>query len=301
MKVRKITTTDGIVRWEVYGFVSGRGSKQLKRRFERKIDADRFVTDQKVQQAESGTRPRALFLMAERTFEEESRFWLTHRGVSFSPGHLRRAKDALDKWILPKMGKVTLDRMNPVVLSRFRVDRLEDGLKPATVNRETEVIMAILNFSVKQRRIPYNPAVGFTKLAETRDDMKFWERREAADFLEFADRKYPRGTDKRWVYAAYLLALNTALRAGEIWGLKVEDLTQGEELLHIQRQFDLVSRSLRPPKGKKARYVPCNSVIRAELNGLTSREKLKADQTFFRSLADTPVDHDNELRPSAGR
>ena len=65
-----------------------------------------------------------------------------------------RAKDALDKWIIPQIGRLTLDKINPVVFSNFRIARLEEGLKPASVNRETEVMMAILNFAVKQRRIP---------------------------------------------------------------------------------------------------------------------------------------------------
>jgi len=293
MKVRKVATSDGESRWEVYGFIAGRGSKQIKRRFDRKVDADNFVTDQKLQQVENETKPKALFTMAERTFAEESQFWLKHRGVEFSPGHLRRATDALDKWILPQFGRLTLDRINPVVFSNFRVDRLEDGLKPATVNRETEVMMAILNFSVKQRRIPFNPASGFTKLEEIRDDMKFWERKEAASFLAFTDRKYPRGTDKRWVYVVYLLALNTAVRAGEIWGLKAGDLAQGDELLHVSRQFDLVVRDFRPPKGKKARYVPCNPVLRSELKALIGRDRLRPDQTFFRTETGVPFDHDN--------
>lgn len=289
MKVRKVVTQEGDSRWEVYGYVAGRGSKQIKRRFERKVDAENFILEQKTERFESASKPKTLFAMAERTFEEESQFWLTHQGVSFSPGHLKRAKNALEKWILPRVGKLTLDQVGPVALSDFRVSRLAEGLKPATVNRETEVMMAILNFAVEQRRIPYNPATGFKKLAETRDDMKFWERNEAARFLSFADRKYPPGSERRWVYAVYLLAINTALRAGEIWGLKVGDMAQGEELLHVQRQFDLVVRGFRPPKGKKSRYVPCNAVLRAELQRLGKSR----DHTFFRTHTGAPIDHDN--------
>lgn len=89
------------------------------------------------------------------------------------------------------------------------------------------------------------------------------------------------------------MAVNTALRAGEIWGLKVEDITQGEELLHIQRQFDLVVRDFRPTKGKKSRYVPCNSVLKAELQQLIRQDRIGKDQTFFRTATGTPIDHDN--------
>lgn len=293
MKVNKVVTKDGEVRWEVYGSLGGRGSKCIRRRFERKVDADSFITEHEQQQIENATKPRAIFTMAERTFEEESRFWLKHRGVTFSPGHMKRAKDALDKHILPQMGKLTLDKINPVVFSNFRVARLEDGLKPATVNRETEVMMAILNFAVKQRRIPYNPAAGFTKLEEVREDIQFWERSEAAAFLRFAELKYPASSAQRWIYVVYFLALNTALRAGEIWGLMSKDMAQGEELLHIQRQFDLVVRDFRPPKGKRSRYVPCNPFLRAELKQIIEQDRLGQKKTFFCTDVGSPIDHDN--------
>lgn len=293
MKINKIITRDGEVRWEVYGTLGGRGSKYIRRRFEKKVDADNFVTEHEIQQVESVTKPKSLFTMAERSFEEESRFWLTHRGISFSPGHLRRAKDALDKRILPQIGRLTLDQVNPVVFSNYRVTRLEDGVKPATVNRETEVMMAILNFAVKQRRIPFNPAAGFTKLEEIREDIQFWERSEAAAFLKFADRKYPSESDRRWIYIVYLLTLNTALRAGEVWGLMPKDIAYDAELLHIQRQFDLVTKDFRPPKGKKSRYVPCNSFLRTELRRIIERDGIGQEKTFFQTSSGNPIDHDN--------
>lgn len=298
MKVTKIVTQDGEIRWEVYGQVGGRGSKSLRRRFERRVDAENFVTSHEVQKAEDSSKPKSIYTMAERTFDEESRFWLAHRGYSFSPGHLKRAKDALEKRILPQLGRLTLDRVNPVVFSNYRMTRLEDGLKPATVNRETEVMMAILNFAVKQRRIPFNPAAGFVKLEEVREDIQFWERIEATAFLMFADRKYPVGSKSRWIYVVYLLVLNTALRAGEVWGLRTKDLAQGDELLHIQRQFDLVLKGFRPPKGKKSRYVPCNSFLRGELKHLITIGKMGLDQTFFCTSSGAPIDHDNFVNRS---
>ena len=293
MKVKKVITGDGKVRFEASGWSSGRGSKYIRRRFDRKVDADQFLLDQKIQQVENATKPKSLFNILERTFGQECEFWLAHRGLSFSPGHMRRAKDALDKRIIPMLGSLTLDQINPVVFSNYRMSRLKDGVKAATVNRETEVMMAVLNFSVKQRRIPFNPAGGFTKLEEVREDIQFWEKAEASAFLKYADQKYPLGSDKRWVYVAYMLALNTALRAGEIWGLKPLDLAQGEELLHIQRQYDIVARGFRPPKGKKSRYVPCNPFLRLELKRLAQHQRRGIDQTFFCTETGGPVDHDN--------
>lgn len=64
-------------------------------------------------------------------------------------------------------------------------------------------------------------------------------------------------------------------------------------LLHIQRQFNTVIRDFGPVKGKKPRYVPCNSILRDELKRLIQKDRLSHDQTFFHTETGTPIDHDN--------
>lgn len=121
------------------------------------------------------------------------------------------------------------------------------------MNRKTEVITAILNFSTKQRRIPYNPSVGFRKLKRETKEMQFWNQDEAISFLSKMNELYPEGSKQRWIYAAYLMALNTSMRAGEIWGLQVHDISPEGSSLWIRRQFNRVTFDFGPTKGKKAR------------------------------------------------
>lgn len=292
MSVRKIKQGDE-TRWEVYILTSGKGSKRIRRRFESKADAEAFLEEHKAKRREAkrmGAGGARSF--EETTFAEEAKYWLERQGLRFSPGHVRRVEGILDE-ILPAFGKLTPDRFNPERLSRFQSEQLALGLAPATVNRKTDVITAILNFSVRHRRIPFTPAAGFRKLPEVREDMQFWERFEAEKFLEFANAKYPQASPDRWVYVVYLLALNTALRAGEIWGLQPQDLVQGGELLYIRRQWDLTAMAFRLPKGKKARHVPCNENLCAEIEALLARRDHPPGQTLFQSRAGTPVSRDN--------
>ncbi len=183
------------------------------------------------------------------------------------------------------MGSFSPIRLQPEFLSDFQNRQLELGLRPATVNRKTEVITAVLTFAVKHRRLPYNPSSGFQKLKSVPTGVSFWERHEAEAFLTFADRKYPRGSDLRWVYVVYLLALNTALRAGEIWGLKPQDVVHDGELLYIQRQFDRVKQDFGPLKWRTPpRYVPCNEELREELRSLVVAQSIAHSATFFCGL-----------------
>jgi integrase len=151
----------------------------------------------------------------------------------------------------------------------------------------------VLNFSVRHRRIAYNPAAGFRKLPETREDMKFWERLEAETFLTKMSEKCPPGSEARWIYVVYLLALNTGLRAGEVWGLQPQDIVYDGELLHIRRRWDLITRDFRPPKGKVSRFVPCNGELRSELTRLIADRKIPDTETIFQSQNGTPICQDN--------
>jgi integrase len=292
MSVRKVRINEAEVRWEVCVYTDGRGSKRVKRRFEKKSDADAFLAEYEQRQRELMKADCGIKDFEDTTFEAESRYWLERQGLRFSPGHLKRASEIL-KEILPKFGSMAPNQFHPERLSRFQSEQLAQGLRPAMVNRKTDVITAILNFSVRHRRIAYSPATGFRKLPEVREDMKFWERAEAERFLGFAAGKYPVDHPLRWIYVAYVLALNTALRAGEIWGLQPQDICQGEELLHIRRRWDIITKSYRSPKGKKSRYVPCNSVLRGELKRLIEANGTLPEMPIFQTRNGTPVTHDN--------
>lgn len=51
MSVRKVKTKNG-EKWEAYFWVAGRGSKRIRRRFDRKIDTQNFYDEYKKKQDE---------------------------------------------------------------------------------------------------------------------------------------------------------------------------------------------------------------------------------------------------------
>lgn len=159
------------------------------------------------------------------------------------------------------------------------------------------MIVAVLNHSVKHRRIPFNPANGFRKLSKTHIEMQFWDSKEAASFLACMNDHYPKGHELRWVYVSYLVALNTALRAGEIWGLQPIDLNENGETIHVRRQFNRVTNDFGMTKGKKSRLVPCPDILYHELKELivTNNRKPKSEngKTIFQNEKGNPICHDN--------
>jgi len=292
MKIRKLTLKNGKTKWVVRYYVNGRGSKRVNKRFDIKADAQVYFEQKLTEKRERNLSDAGIKTFEETTFRQEAEHWLKIRGATFSPGQLVRVQYALGK-VLPTYGKLSPNRFHPGLLTQIQSELLSSGVKPATVNRDLQSVKAVLSFSAKQRRIPYNPSAGFEKLPEVSGNTGFWEREEAQSFLAFADRKYPFGTGKRWIYVVYLLGLNTGLRAGEIWGLQSKDVKRHGEILSIERQFDVIEREFRSTKGKESRCVPCNKLLHQELDGINVRNRNSTERTIFRTANGTPIRHGN--------
>lgn len=292
MSIRKVQTASGDSKWEVRVHENGRGSPRVTRRFERKNEAEAFVQDFKHKITERLKDPLAGISLKDRRFSEEAALWLEDGELRFARSHVKRVKGLLVH-AMSAFGHMTLDRFTPDLLSKLQQSEKARGLSNSSVNRKTEVITAILNFSLKQRRIPYNPSLGFKKLRPEKKEMEFWSQEEAVSFLDKMNDRYPAGSESRWVYVSYLVALNTGLRAGELWGLQAQDVTSDGMSLWIRRQFNRVTQDFGPTKSKKARHVPCSPEVLSELQLLIAQSRLKPTQTIFRNEKGNPVCHDN--------
>ena len=292
MSVRKIKIPNGNIRWEIRVYESGRGSKQICKRFEKKSDAEIWLQDFNQRKAELERNPFSSVSFEDRTFLSEAQYWLMDGQFRFSHGHIVKSKSVVRE-IDAQFGVIPIKRLTPEFLSRYQQSELKRGLKPASVNRKTEIVIAVLNHSVKHRRIPFNPASGFKKLAKRQMEMSSWSAEEASSFLGHVSETNPLGSDRRWVYVVYLLALNTGLRAGEIWGLRVCDIQASQGTITVHRQLNRITMEYTLPKSKRARVVPCNQVLLTELNALILMAGAKGEETIFKNRVGLPVCHDN--------
>jgi len=295
MSVRKVTTKSGESKWEVRYHIGGRGSKRARLRFDTKAAAFAHLEGRLVEKKELQKTGIDIGSFEDTTFQNEAKYWLQVQGREFSAGHEKRVRGILEN-LYPKYGGLPPNKFHAGLLSQIQGDFLQklgkkgQPVKPATVNRAMEVVSAILCFAAKQRRIPFNPAAGFPKLKDVRKHLGFWEQAEAQSFLSFANRKYPKGSEDRWVYVVYLTAINTALRAGEIWGLQAKDIVHNGEIIQVQRQYNRLTNSFTPTKGKGDRQVPCNANLFEELMSLIRQD---ASGTIFKNREGHPICHDN--------
>jgi integrase len=289
MSIKKVNVLSG-TKWEVRVRENGRGSKKLARRFDRRIEAEHFLTEFRREQKEKLSSPFKTKKLNEVIFKDEAAKWLEDGKIRFSPSHVARVSIVLRK-ILPAWGDLTLDKFTPDFINAYQRQEKELGLKNETVNKQVQVVASVLNFSVKRRAIPFNPTNGYQKLKVGGGEMFFWSQQEAQSFLTFTDLRYPKGSQHRWVHVVYLVALNTGLRAGELWGLKILDISAEANRIFVRRQFEKVIYGYAPTKGRNTRAVPANKNVISELTDIT--QGAGKDMPVFRNEVGNPIHHDN--------
>lgn len=305
MSIETRKTKTGIV-YDVRYRPAGKNSKQCSKTFKRMSDAREFFaqTSKELVDVRLGLTHGARF--EDTTFAEEARFWLEQMAVELSFGWLRRARVIIEKILVPRYGHLTPNMFNIAYIRRIQAElksvKRRNGrdrpLANASVNRYTEVVCAILNYSVKTQRIPFNPSKGYSKLPDDRIEMSYWETDEVQDFLRFVSKKFPRGHEERWVYVAVLVALNCGMRAGELWGLMPGDIK--DETLYIKRQWREIEKRFDLPKGKRNRkgkdrvpyrHTVLHEVVRDELMEVVKQRDVGADQTIFYGEGGKPRGH----------
>lgn len=313
LKPKKVILKDGSVVWAIYEREGGRGSKAINRRFQTCKEAYEFLEEFNSEKKKLRQGFVKVGSFYETTFKIEAENWLEDLKMRASHSHFNRSKSNIDDFI-KNYGNIEPNKITPEFLTilqrklKQRPGRKKDTFwTNASVNRYTEAICATLNFSSSQKRIPFNPVSGFKKLPRNNHEMLFWDEQEASGFLAWANRKYSNISNKcrrkaRKNYIAYFLALNTGMRAGEIWGLKPYDLIfnadEAGDTIFVRRQFTKEGKFM-PLKGElisnkdKSRHVPCPQELRKELESLIQCNHIRGDETIFQSTFGNPINHDS--------
>jgi integrase len=310
----KVVLRNGQIAWEIRQKEGGRGSKEIRRRFATSREAQEFLEEFKTDKKKLHQGFIKVGSFYETNFAQEAENWLEDLKLRSAPGHYRRSLDNIQDF-KKTYGNLEPNKITPEFLTGLQRKlknrpgkKLGSFWSNSSVNRYTESVCAVLNFSAEQKRIPFSPVAGFKKLPRNSTEMLFWDEQEAGSFLAWASTKYTDPSHKskfkaRKNYVAYLLALNTGMRAGEIWGLKPYDLMFNEEgkgsTIFVRRQFNRITQEFMPLKGEmssdkdKSRHVPCPKELRGEFEKLIQFNRIRGDLPIFQSISGTPVDHDS--------
>lgn len=161
----------------------------------------------------------------------------------------------LDGHIIPRFGNVRLGEITTEAVDKWRADQIGAGLSQKTVNNQCVVLMAMLRVACDEhKKIATVPRIRLFKRAPLRD--------QHVDFLT------PEEVDKLLAAAGawrclIIVALNTALRRGELIALRWEDVDLKAGRITLRRNY--YQREFVTPKSGRVREVPLNDTTIAAL------------------------------------
>ena len=167
---------------------------RIRKTYRLRGDADRFIREQK-DAIDNGTyiSPRQ-----SPTFEEMAELWYREKTLGVGckrvprPSTLAAWRIHLDRHLISKLGKKTLDRINKSVMEQTR-DQLRNGdednsgVSPQTVNKILNTATSIFNLAIDKDRTSANPAAKTARLGLGDGEIVEGKKREAREALREDD------------------------------------------------------------------------------------------------------------------
>lgn len=281
--------------WQICFYTNGRGSKRIKRKFALQKDALIWINEYEGNSHNSPLEKQAT-QRENINLRTEYELWKTHNKNHVSPSHFKRCEGMMNS-ILDYFKLQNINEFQITDMALFQQFLLDKGLANNTVNRNTELIKAIINHSVRLGRLQSNPFEHARKLPPIKKkETDYWSDEEAGSFLAYAKNRYENIPSKQWIYTAYLVCINTGLRGGELWGIKVSDIRP--DRIIISRQFERTTRMLAPLKSKRTasqqfKIVPLNPYVKNELDAHIKRNSLHPDSLLFQNSKGGGIWHDS--------
>lgn len=198
-----------------------------------------------------------------------------------------------------------LDELTAWHVDRYRVDRKNQGIQDATVNRDVTRLKAVLNKAVEWGALPANPLASVKPIKVDKTGVVRWlsTDEEARLRLALVERdariRAERASGNRWrqarskpLYPAILehqygdhltpmvlVSMNTGLRLGELTGLLWSDINLEQRVLTVR---------VPNAKGKKARHVPLN---REAVQVLTTWLEQRTGEAVFPNMRGQNMGH----------
>lgn len=139
-----------------------------------------------------------------------------------------------------QLGQLSLTDITTESIDGFIFELLEKRLSRGFVNLVVNLVNAALNYAVRKKLLPSNPAKYADRPKIEKKDMKYWSADNVRKFLNGFD-------DRCWII--FFILIYTGMRIGELLGLRMEDIDLKNKKIYI-RQI-LISRNKRLKAGAK--------------------------------------------------
>jgi len=198
------------------------------------------------------------------------------RRLALDPGSLSKdyfttRKSLLVNHVLPKihtdllLSKVTLSLLEDLQIQLV----MEKRLSNATINVCIRAVVTALREAQRKGLISSALVLKLNMLRDNHTPRGILSEEELTRFIAWAQTHC-----EKHVYLACLLSLLTGMRSGELRALSKVNIK--DDMIIIDHAYADCA-GLKPPKGKKTRYVPCPSFLCTELKELASRNPYQSE------------------------
>lgn len=145
--------------------------------------------------------------------------------------------------VIPALGNYKLGEITPEDVSKMLTDIKDKGLSFSTVKKAHDCVNSVMEYAFNKRDIPVNPVALVEMPHESNFDKKeirYFTKEEAALIVEECSRLYSTGTPVYPYGDAFILALHTGLRMGELLGLQKSDIDFDNKTLSVRRNAQVV-------------------------------------------------------------
>ncbi len=258
----------GDLQWRVQ--IRKKGFKPIHRTFQSKQQAVAWANDVESKMS------RGFYIdtsESEKTTVAEIIDRFTHE---FAPHHYRRRKDRSEAWrfqcarLKEKLGRYYLSALDQKLVADYRDERLKQ-VSEATVRKEVYMLSKIWGFAEMEAGIELprgNPVKKIRKPSEGRPR----DRRLTKDEWDRFESQCRRSRN-RLLWPAAELAVETAMRQGEILSLRWEDVNIEDEVALLWET-----------KNGEARTVPLTTRAKEILNSLPGRKSGRVIQLERQTL-----------------
>jgi len=165
--------------------------------------------------------------------------------------------DSSLKRLVPHFGDLLLSKISPHHIEEYKKSRLDDRINPSTINRELACLKHM--FTIAERFGKFegkNPVKEVNFLQERKRIMKILNKDEIGRLVDAAIGP---------IKPIIIMALNTAMRKGEILDLRWNDIDFIEHYIYLKKT-----------KSNVMRKVPMNSIV----SGMLKKIKREDDYVF---------------------
>jgi integrase len=201
--------------------------------------------------------------------------------------------------LVPTIGGIKLKNLTPAHVRSLYREKLDSGLAPRTVQYIHRTLSKALKQAVSDGLIPRNAASSVKPPQPRTEEIHPLDREQVRAFLEAVsgDR----------LEALYVVAITAGVRAGELLGLKWEDVDLEAGMLQVRRTLSEArsGRIFEAPKSGKGRRIRLTRMATEALRGHRKRqleEKLRLGTLWqenglvFPSQVGTPIGGRNLIR-----